>query len=407
MNSFLEQYLPPAMRRATYKGIPQRQLPTPEPKTKKAPPTEDTSNIYRGTGQDLGEDVMYNRVNAKTGEKYDVPQNVYPGQGILADALSNITGQTDKENAILNGVKQEQSPGFLNSVLTDVTVGMIDNLNSGKGTAIEQPPDLPQTKIGPNTTLADLHEIQVTAQKRKKVETQNALAMKGAEGIVKSGGTEKDLKGWGKFTKEFDLQALGMALMATAGNNEGLIPNLGQALMYAKASREADVENEAAAAAAGRKEARDNARVKIEAAKVLATQEKNKADAQQGAADSYSKRISAEAAAAQAAASGVRAQAAMETAMNPKRTTVPANIKAYALLGASKAFPDLSETEKETLGSTIADSLAEEERLARAANKPFNIAARAEELARGQLGNVVQDDGWFSWSHDYNIPGLD
>jgi hypothetical protein len=96
----------------------------------------------------------------------------------------------------------------------------------------EEAPEAP--KITPETTLGELHEVQVTAQKKKAQEQSQALHQKARQDLAQQGATEEQLSGWDKFASEFDLMTVGMALLASNDGSGSVVTNLGQALMLGR-----------------------------------------------------------------------------------------------------------------------------------------------------------------------------
>jgi len=286
MNSFLEKYLPDEYLKATYKGIPfnkgklSKEEGTILSAVRRAEADPLSARPQAPSVQPLPEPSMnaygINQEGQPTEGTPNLPGLLNIGIHNMQDAFGEAKLGVTDAIAGNTGLDKYQA-GLLNS--TDpgsFEPNDLPSLPLESETPIVEPDPVPEIPaVTGSTTLQELHEIEVTAQKRKAVETQNQLAQQGAASILQNGGSEKELKGWERFTKEFDLQALGMALMATSGNGEGLIPNLGTALMYGKAARDAQIDGEIAAQAEARKENRAERGVQVKEAGVLLTAERD------------------------------------------------------------------------------------------------------------------------------------
>lgn len=111
-----------------------------------------------------------------------------------------------------------------------------------------------------NTTIGQLDAAKKASERAALEVKHQAEVAKGAEAIVKAGGTEKDLEGWAKFTDEFDLTTIGMALLASNDGSGNIVSNLGQALMLGRQASEFRKDKAAAGQAAARKEQREIAK---------------------------------------------------------------------------------------------------------------------------------------------------
>jgi hypothetical protein len=125
--------------------------------------------------------------------------------------------------------------------------------------------------LTPQTTLADIDTAKKEGQKSKMEVEHQVKVQEGAEAILKSGGGEKELQGWAKFTDEYDLATIGMALMAGQSGNFGT--DLGLALMMGKQASDFRKDKAIAGEAAGRKEQRAEKKLAIDEFKALSAAE--------------------------------------------------------------------------------------------------------------------------------------
>jgi hypothetical protein len=147
--------------------------------------------------------------------------NGNPVQENLANVMAKVTGLEGRENLLLGdglspvGVTGERKP------LTQVP----------EQAAKSEP------QITPNTTLGELEEMKVTAQRKQMMERQDAISSRTREQLLAEGADEKQLEGWDKFADQFDLTTVGLALLA---NNDGgdVFANLGKALLLGKAQKD-------------------------------------------------------------------------------------------------------------------------------------------------------------------------
>lgn len=174
--------------------------------------------IYGGVGENLGEDVLYDYRDAITGEVRN-SDNV-----VNIPFLPEGTVSQDPEKSIAEGFTLVDETAMQP---TDVT-----------GEPVEAP-------LTPVQAAQDAHAAQNAV-----IDTQAKAAM------VDAGASPEDVSAWDKFTDEFDVLTLGMHLMASNDGSGNLGANLGKALIAARGAKIQTRASEAAAAAAGRKEAR-------------------------------------------------------------------------------------------------------------------------------------------------------
>ena len=188
--------------------------------------------LYSGVGQNVGENILYDRVDPITGQ-----QKAPSEQSFLSDRIADVSGLTGRED----------------SLLQDAPIASADDSQPVIELKKTNPPPDPVTDA---TTVADLKGIQENQIENEAIQKHNEALIQGAIGIQQAGGTEEDVKGWQKFSEDYNLGVVGMALMASSDNGGSLAANLGRALMMGRQAATTTREKAAASAAAGRKEGR-------------------------------------------------------------------------------------------------------------------------------------------------------
>jgi hypothetical protein len=80
--------------------------------------------------------------------------------------------------------------------------------------------------------------------------------------LLKSeGATPEELNGWDKFSEDFDVATIGMALLASNDGSQPMMANLGKALMMGKQAKTDQKDKAIGSASAARKEALENRKV--------------------------------------------------------------------------------------------------------------------------------------------------
>lgn len=166
--------------------------------------------IYGGVGQNLGEDIIYDRVDALTGEERDSPNVV------------NIP--LLPEGTIGTPTAEDLIP-------TDI-----------QGQAVEAPPAVQEAVVA---------QQAATQGAQSKVVTEQAKTA-----MADSGATSEELGVMDRLSEEFDMMTLGMALLASNDGSGNVGSNIGKAMLAARQVKMNMNAAEAAAAAAGRKEGR-------------------------------------------------------------------------------------------------------------------------------------------------------
>jgi hypothetical protein len=260
------------------------------------------------------------------------------------------------------------------------------------------------------TTVAEIQASKDAAKKADMEVKHKVEVNKGAESIVNSGGTEKELQGWAKFTDEFDLATIGMSLMAGQSGNFG--SDLGVALMLGKQAADFRKDKVIAGEAAGRKEARANTKLEIDAFKAKASASASEATALAATANAVSTRegvaakirgqdISAQNALMSAAA---RLQAASITANGGSAPKSSPNHKSYAEI-ALKGL-GLPEDQMKVLIPIVADELAVRGKQAKQAGVEINNPNEAADIVEKVKNDMLQENThWFSDS-TYNLSGF-
>jgi len=203
--------------------------------------------IYSGVGQNLGEDILYDRVDAITGERRD------------SNNVANIP-------LLPEGTVSQAVQG---------TTDVMDSVAPTEATQIaEQVAPAEAAREEARNALNQLQEVQVTAQK-KVIEAEAAQVKQSvSDQLVAGGATEEEMSLWNQFTDKFDPMTFGMALLASNDGRGNLASNLGSAMMLARQAKIGQGVAAAASAAAGRKEARDERETRVREAKLRLDTEK-------------------------------------------------------------------------------------------------------------------------------------
>ena len=80
-------------------------------------------------------------------------------------------------------------------------------------------------------------EAQVEAQEKQLVAASADMAQQSKVGMIQAGATKEDLSAWDKFTSEYDLATIGMALLASNDGSSTMASNLGKALMAGRQAK--------------------------------------------------------------------------------------------------------------------------------------------------------------------------
>ena len=175
--------------------------------------------IYKGAGENLGEDIIYDKVDAITGEERDSP-NIVNIPGIPENASTSIV------DGVASSMEKVANMGTPDLTPVDI---------QGK-----------RKEGGPPTP--------------KEQEAQSKVIEKEAIDAIKaSGASEEEVDKMGKFMDQFDMTTFGMALLA--GGNAPLGQSIGKAMIAARGAKSAQDASAAAGAAAGRAEGRDERKV--------------------------------------------------------------------------------------------------------------------------------------------------
>ena len=175
--------------------------------------------IYGGVGEQMGEDILYDKVDAITGEERNSPNVV------------NI-------------------PGIPETTSTTIVDGVASSMEkvANMGT-----PDLTPVDIQGKRREGGPPTPNEQAAQSKVIEKEAIDAVKA------SGASEEEVDKMGKFMDQFDMTTFGMALLA--GGDAPLGQSIGKAMIAARGAKTAMNANAAAATAAGRAEGRDERKV--------------------------------------------------------------------------------------------------------------------------------------------------
>jgi hypothetical protein len=195
------------------------------------------SPLYHSVGENLGEDVLYDRVDAITGERRNSPDvaNIpLVPEGYVTELYEAVMSPNPEEppeetavrgKAIETGMQDPEVAPAMEALVTE----------------------------NPNADVAAVTATYSAAKSDaivKKVET--------------SGGWTEQFQGaWDNFTDKVDLFTLGTALMATSGNGQPLTANLGMAIAAGASAKQSQVDRGVAADAASRKESREEREVVV------------------------------------------------------------------------------------------------------------------------------------------------
>jgi hypothetical protein len=167
---------------------------------------------------------------------------------LISEGLAQFQGLPGKEQAILDGTAPPSIQDRLPPSMTQEGIGYKDS-----------PEDSPPTREEIKVKAQKIPETPKEAAEQSQVEAQQVRVQ-----LQDQGASEEDLSAWDKFNNEFDLTTVGLMLMASAGNGQGLAANLGTALLKSKQMKQAQQDKDIAAAAAGRDEAREERKVRAE-----------------------------------------------------------------------------------------------------------------------------------------------
>jgi hypothetical protein len=204
----------------------------------------------------------------------DVPSVGSEG-GLLAEFLSGPVGAL-----------QSATSGYVPplSVITDPLLAGSQLLTTGQlpegvGPVPSQDIPAPQDPTAPPSLTGNapgvppkIPETPKEAADQSQVEAQQVRVQ-----LQDQGASEEDLSAWDKFNGEFDLTTVGLMLMATAGNGQGLAANLGAALLKSKQMKQAQAMTESELAAAAREETREEREIRRKEADTASKLELDKA----------------------------------------------------------------------------------------------------------------------------------
>ncbi|RLD69980.1 MAG: hypothetical protein DRI98_09165 [Bacteroidetes bacterium] len=140
-------------------------------------------------------------------------------------------------------------------------------------------PDPTDSSAGALPVVETPEEPSVQEARRKQLDAASAdIAQQSKVSMAQAGATKEELSAWDKFSSEYDLATIGMALMASNDGSSTFSSNFGKALMAGKQAKMSAKDKATAAATAGRKEARDERDITVKEANAYTARMKAMAD---------------------------------------------------------------------------------------------------------------------------------
>ena len=359
---------------------------------------------------------------------------VNQGQGAVVDNIADITGLNKFQNSLLDGTRPTDgiggspAPAAAPAPERAMQTIMVD------GEPVEFPADATQefidgvinsefpdsdyikkrkaeasatSKLTPESTLEDASKAAQSDHQAEREQMNQAIADKTRQDLTAKGATKEQLQGWDKFTDEYDLGVIGMALLASNDGTGNIWSNLGMAMMEGKKSRTAekdkltaaqqqDLENELAML----KSQREGAKVGGQLGRWESQNTNDAASVRVDEAGIPIKQQTADAATANARAAQVRAEASMKAAMTAAKASGRSIADNKQVVDGAAAY---------LRGNGVSKSGAEENAVQFATDvadfyeKSGSSLEEAQRfmLERYKMNNVIEPTGWFSFS-DYN-----
>lgn len=195
----------------------------------------DSHPIYGGVGKNLGEDVLYDNVDAITGEVRNSPNVV------------NIPLVPEEASTAI--VDYLGTPSYEDLAPVDVM-----------GNRIQTPDLAPEDALAPE---------QAAQEKVIDNPNQDAIVQEMKAFASQGGASKEDVGFMETFGDKFDMTTFGMALLASSDDGSSLGAGIGKALMLARAAKMNQTATDSASAAAGREEGRKEREVAVKEANAI------------------------------------------------------------------------------------------------------------------------------------------
>jgi hypothetical protein len=207
---------------------------------------EQIEQFQRGAGRENNATSVGDMASFATNSLFQIPKQ---GGRALEGAynwLDQQSGEAQAVNQQARDIKEGRPgapPGLLSSP-DQLPNGPLQSAGNGPLQPVTDPREytknpLAQEKplVTKENTLEEagkLQEIKAGGERKKQTAV---LASNTRSQLEAEGATEEQLTGWDKFTDEYDLAAIGMAMLASSGDGTTPMAALGKALMVGKQSR--------------------------------------------------------------------------------------------------------------------------------------------------------------------------
>ena len=314
----------------------------------------------------------------------------------LVDNIAELTGLNKFQNSLLDGTRSPEGVGG-----SPATAADLQEIVPG-GTKKEQPKPTNVEQLKPTSTLEDASKAAQADHKAEREQMNQAIAAKTREDLTAKGATKEQLQGWDKFTDEYDLGVIGMALLASNDGSGNIWSNLGMAMMEGKKSRteekdkltatqQQDLENELAIL----KSQREGADV---VSQIGRRTNQNKVDS----AGLPIRQQGADAASLSAAASMIRAKNSGQGAGSASDKAISASARnaagAYLANNPRYDWGKLTEGQRGNITSKTGDNYKELIQAAEAAGEAYDegdVMSIAADMAAEESDLTLTKDGFF------------
>jgi hypothetical protein len=199
-------------------------------------------------------------------ELWDTAKMIPQGWGLLGEAavdgirsggslLEGLweQGQQNRQDVMRKNLEVQRAPAVDNSPAAREARGLaMQNPDQGPMVPTSDIPDNDRPLVAPPTppapvetavskvtddsTVGEVKQAVAQDQQAKKAAQNQAIAQTTRAELQRQGRTEEELGVWDKFTSEYDLGTIGMALLASNDGRSNIWANLGNALMAGKQS---------------------------------------------------------------------------------------------------------------------------------------------------------------------------
>jgi len=200
----------------------------------------------------------------------------------LKGTLGNLVSGAQDQFGRTFDMIDEKFPGVLGDLDANAR-NLVSDPVGQTSAAIEAGANLTDFKVDPITKKAqeandEADAASKNAQKAQLDAASADIAQQSKVSMAQAGATKEELSAWDKFSSEYDLATIGMALMASNDGSSTFSSNFGKALMAGKQAKMSAKDKATAAATAGRKEARDERDITVKEANAYTARMKAMAD---------------------------------------------------------------------------------------------------------------------------------